>query len=196
MRKISPKYENPLDNILIDFCALLSPTFKIFNMTPNMITTLSMITGVYSIKEYVNKNYLNSAILYGLSYLFDCLDGFYARKYKMVTKFGDYYDHIKDITVIGVLLYLIFIKYYNKKNILIPLILIILLFTCQLQISCQETLYDNKAESDILQVLNLFPIFSKKKTQRILTVSRYVGLGTMNLFIIFSILYSRIIDNK
>ena len=30
---------------------------------------------------------------------FDVLDGNYARNYKMVTQFGDYFDHIKDLIV-------------------------------------------------------------------------------------------------
>ena len=44
-------------------------------------------------------NYIISAILYLTRYIFDCIDGFYARKYNMTTVFGDWYDHISDILI-------------------------------------------------------------------------------------------------
>ena len=33
------------------------------------------------------------AILYYIGYFFDCMDGNYARTYKMTSNFGDKYDH-------------------------------------------------------------------------------------------------------
>ena len=46
-----------------------------------------------------NNNYILACIYYFISYFFDVLDGIYAREYNMVSEFGDYYDHIKDIVV-------------------------------------------------------------------------------------------------
>ena len=64
--------------------------------------------------------------------MYDVLDGNYAKKYKMVTKFGDLYDHIKDISV-NILLVFVFYKYmtfkHNKRLCLILLIITIILFT-------------------------------------------------------------------
>jgi phosphatidylglycerophosphate synthase len=57
---------------------------------------------------YKNKPML-SVICYFISYFFDCCDGYYARKYNMCTKFGDFYDHVKDWVInflfIGLLIY-------------------------------------------------------------------------------------------
>lgn len=44
--------------------------------------------------------------LYVLSYVFDCIDGQYARLYGMTTDFGDMYDHISDV-VVTVLVYIV-----------------------------------------------------------------------------------------
>lgn len=42
---------------------------------------------------YVEK-YKIGTILYYIGYFFDCMDGNYARTYKMTSDFGDKYDHI------------------------------------------------------------------------------------------------------
>jgi len=39
------------------------------------------------------------------------MDGHYARKYKMTSKFGDLYDHIKDYTILALMLIIIFMRY-------------------------------------------------------------------------------------
>ena len=44
-----------------------------------------------------------------LSYFFDCMDGNFARTYKMQTKFGDYYDHIKDVIIMLIFALILFI---------------------------------------------------------------------------------------
>ena len=33
-----------------------------------------------------------------VGYFFDCMDGHFARKYNMVTEFGDMYDYITDLS--------------------------------------------------------------------------------------------------
>ena len=45
------------------------------------------------------------------AYLFDCLDGQYARAYGMVSKFGDYYDHITDVGSMVGLLVILAVRY-------------------------------------------------------------------------------------
>ena len=49
MRKIKKIYENPIDDILIDIAKYLCPYFKKCYITPNNLTTISLITGVLSI---------------------------------------------------------------------------------------------------------------------------------------------------
>ena len=171
MRKISKEHENPIDNILIDISELLSPLFYKLNFTPNMITTLSLITGLISIHFLKIKQYRLSAILYFISYFFDCMDGFYARKYNMVSKFGDYYDHIKDVFISIILIYLIL---KNQKNIKCKIILLVIFnFLSMIQLGCQERLYD-KDESDSLS----FTKYLCPNPMSTIKWSRYFGCGT------------------
>ena len=100
MRKIQKEYENPFDNLLILLSDKLSPLFKSMGLSPNDITSLSLVTGVGSAIAIFKRQYSLAAGLYIISYFFDCMDGFYARKYDMTSKFGDIYDHVKDILVV------------------------------------------------------------------------------------------------
>ena len=110
VRKIPENLENPIDNLIYKDIDKVSSIFKKYNFTPNMLTTISAFFGFLSIYAICKDKFLSGGILYFISYYFDCLDGYYARKYDMVTKFGDYYDHISDtvkiITIICTLYYI------------------------------------------------------------------------------------------
>jgi phosphatidylglycerophosphate synthase len=83
-------------------------------MNPNMITTLSNIACIITILLLSNANYYLAAFFILVSYFFDCAYGHIARKYNMVTVFGDYYDHNSDfVKIFAVLLTLYYIN-FNK----------------------------------------------------------------------------------
>ena len=116
-RKIISELENPIDNILI----ILSIKFgdilhKYKFITPNIITTISIILSIIAIYFIYIKYYKIGAILFFISYFFDCLDGNFARRFNMVTTFGDYYDHIGDIFKYLLLIYVILISNLNSKS--------------------------------------------------------------------------------
>ena len=96
MRKIDKSIDDLFDNIYINIADYVSPTFYNLNYTPNKITTLNIISLLIAIYFLLNHNYILGSIFYLLGYFFDVLDGFYARKYKMETSFGDKYDHYTD----------------------------------------------------------------------------------------------------
>ena len=82
MRKIPGKYENPIDDTILDFCEWICPYFKKIYMTPNMITTLADIIFIIALIFIYKGQYLIGAILFFGAYVFDCIDGHYARKYR------------------------------------------------------------------------------------------------------------------
>jgi phosphatidylglycerophosphate synthase len=96
MRKINSNLENPFDNAIYIIVEYLAPYAHKFGFTPNMITTSSNLFTIIAIYYLLNYYFVVAAILYLISYMFDCLDGYVARKYNMVSIFGDYYDHISD----------------------------------------------------------------------------------------------------
>ena len=121
MRKIIKEFENPIDNIIIDIVEKITPFLYRTGHTPNIITTYSFIFGLLSV-HYLNKNDITKFVLfYMISYFFDCIDGFMARKYNMTTKFGDLYDHITDTIVFVLILGVVYSKYkqYISTNIIL-----------------------------------------------------------------------------
>jgi hypothetical protein len=170
-RKISRKYENPLDNILIDLANYITPLLYNNKITPNMITTLSLILGILS-SIFLYKDKCKLAALFTLlAYFFDCVDGHLARKYNMVTIFGDYYDHFSDIFKFSLILVIFYIK--NKKKffkIIIPITIMFLLMI--IHFGCQEIIYD----VGNAPTLSLTEPFCPKESY--ITITKYFGCGT------------------
>ena len=157
MRKIPRELENPIYNFIVTLIDPLCPIFKKLHFTPNIITTLSLITGMFSAYFLYKSNVIVFSVLFLLSYIFDCMDGYYARKYDMVTRAGDIYDHIKD-TLVLILVLTVFI-YKNKNNIAVVIVsLIIMSLSLVLMLSffgCQERIY-NKSDSPTLSFTKRF----------------------------------------
>ena len=105
-----------------------------------LIVTLSLLFGLITIYLIYQKQFIGAGLSYMVSFFFDIMDGDYARRYNMTSKFGDYYDHIKDIVVgFGVL----FALYQNNKfsknvTIVIVILTLTLLSLMLIQVGCQE----------------------------------------------------------
>jgi len=138
MKKIPDEIDNPLDNILISIVDSLCPFFYKTKHTPNILTTYSLIFGLISCYFLNKKQIVIFGLFYFLSYFFDCFDGHYARKYNMTTKFGDMYDHVKDLSIIILIIYICFKNSKHNINIKIILILLISSVLMTTHLSCQE----------------------------------------------------------
>ena len=189
MRKINSKYENPIDNILISICEKIAPFFNKLNFTANKITTLSLLFGIISI-IFLYENYvITSLIFFVVAYFFDCLDGFYARKYNMVTDFGDKYDHIKDLIVYILFFSVLYIKSKDKKKFFIIMIFIIIFSILSfIHLGCQQCLYNKDSEVGNT-ILNSFKSFCKKNPTKNINYTKYFGCGTFILVIVICTLY-------
>jgi hypothetical protein len=189
LRKLPSKYENPIDNCIYILVENTTDYFHKLNFTPNMLTTIGVsFTGLmlYSIK---NNNYRNAAIYYMISYIFDCYDGYYARKYNMVTKFGDYYDHIHDVTKNILLFYVLYKKNPKRTIKYIPIVILLFVFAL-VHLKYQEDYYDRHYESKTLNFNHLLGIkkVSKNVAKRKLRYTRYFGCGTFYMAITMMIL--------
>ena len=80
MRKITCECENPLDNILIHISDYMCPYAKKLYLTPNILTTISLIFCGISVILLLNKQYLLAAFMYLISYYF--------RSWNMSNKFS------------------------------------------------------------------------------------------------------------
>jgi len=198
MRKIPKELENPFDNICIDIGDYLSTFFNKLNFTANGLTGVSLILGILSIKYYIEKKYLISGILYFISYMFDCFDGFYARKYNMVSDFGDAFDHFRDILIGCIIFWLIFKKYWKLGSWLryLPFFAGIFFLIMEVHIGCQEIYFNSSgAGSKFLSMLKkTCPKHSKQGSYDIMKTTKYFGTGSFAVYTTFLILFSAYVD--
>ena len=135
-----------------------------------------------------------ASVLYILSYFCDCLDGYVARKYNMVSKFGDMYDHISD--VVSFVLYNIVLYLINSRLffMFLPIILFFLV-GAQIHIAYQELYYNKPVESSTLNFLTNAFIYdkhlNKPRKSDIMKYTRYFGIGTLHFVIVcITLVYS------
>tara|TARA_B100001564_G_scaffold340063_1_gene333380 strand:+ start:881 stop:1450 length:570 start_codon:yes stop_codon:yes gene_type:complete len=185
MRKINKNMDNFVDNIFIDISKLLCPLFKYFNFTPNMITGINIICSILCLYYLYIEEYKLGALFLILTYLFDALDGFYARKYKMETHFGDLLDHYTDYIFYTGLYYLLLFKISFKNNTNFIFILSILTITSILHLGCTEhyNLASSKVNTQLSQLKKMCP------NKKYIHYTKYLGPGTSILFIIISLLF-------
>ena len=115
------------------------------------------------------------------------MDGYYARKYKMITKFGDYYDHIKDIIVFILFTVILIFKYKVFNNPEVILIYIILFIGVFFQYSCQEKYYARKKNMNI--AFGKIKKLCFSKPEKIMRVSRYLSSGTLIIYSCIVVIY-------
>jgi len=187
MRKIESKDENPIDNVLLDLCEKVSSYFKYWNWTPNHITMMRMLLSIIAIILIINNNFIGGALLYFLSYFFDCLDGHMARKYKMCSEFGDIFDHVVDFFVNLTVVILVLLKIRSERiRVLYVVIILILLLLMNIAIGCQEKIWDDSKEYKDDEYLSFLKKMCYRKDW--IKWTRFFGSGTFITSVTMSIL--------
>lgn len=178
MHKIPSRLENPIDNVIYYIIEYVAPTFYELGFTPNMITTMGNICTLIFIYYFLKKEFTLSAVFFFFSYVFDCLDGYIARSYNMVSEFGDYYDHISD--GLKTLAFVILLIITNKRLALfyLPISTLIFILMC-FHLANQEIYYDKPEVSKTLQTFkSLTNSKTKEDAEEIMKYSRFFGCGT------------------
>jgi phosphatidylglycerophosphate synthase len=182
MRKIPSNLDNPFDNIIINFCENTVSYLKQLNFTPNILTSISLLLGVFSVVLFCYDYYKLSAIIFLISYIFDCYDGHFARKYNMTTKFGCYYDHISDMLKLLLFFVAIYFKSKEKFFLIIP-ILIVLFILNLIHVGCVEKYTFQEVQS---QSLSYFQPLCPGNPEILLNYTRFFSSGTFVIvFVIF-----------
>jgi phosphatidylglycerophosphate synthase len=183
-RKLPPHLECPTDNLIYEIVDVLNPIAKDLGATPNILTTISGIFGIFAAMATWHGSFAWAAVYFMLCYLFDCMDGNFARRYDMVTEFGDYYDHVKDALVLTLLV----LTFLFQSAVRIPVIMRIVIiaamalaFTASLVvIGCQELYYDKHHESASLKV---FHCLCGDDVESHLHEMKWFGCGTASVIV-------------
>ena len=192
-KKVPDSMESPLDNHIYNSTDnIVIELDKIGWMSPNVVTTIGLIFGVISILFFVKGDWKKSILFLLLYYYFDCMDGYYARKFGKVTRFGDYYDHFRDWFVAGVMITLLFIKLKSKQDkIVFASITATLLLFCSMYVGCQEVI----GEEHGLLIENSSPTLGCTRGMcpnptKTIKVVRFFGPSTFVIFLCVYIWYS------
>jgi phosphatidylglycerophosphate synthase len=142
--KVPMEMHNELDVAFYEISdALAVQLRKIDGMTPNIITTIGLLFGVIGLLMLYKNKKIYSIVFLWLYYFSDCLDGLYARKYRMETEFGDYYDHFRDwsIGTLYGLMICIKLKTFHRRSVFL-LWLTVLSVLSMVYMGCQERLFE------------------------------------------------------
>lgn len=154
---------------------------------PNVITTYSFFFSLLSRWFLWYDNIMGFVIFNHLGYFFDCMDGQFARKYDMVSQFGDIYDHTTDIFV-DVLLFVIIWKKYQH---VIPMWCIALIpvaaFMLAMSMGCQQLNYNSQPGNELIDVNRILcPSASS------IQWTRFFGAGTWQWFMTMLVVFLHI----
>ena len=136
--KLNPNEEHPLDILIYKVTTPLLPIMYATNHSANTITSYSFFFGLLSLYSLWTGYVGLFVVFYLISYVFDCMDGQFAREYNMTTRFGDFYDHTTDMIVyIGIAV----VVFQKKKRPMTNTVLLILILTVSMvimSIGCQQ----------------------------------------------------------
>jgi hypothetical protein len=191
-RKVYGDIENPVDNVLIKISDILAPTFRSMGFTPNGLTTISLILGTASLYHLNSHDLTEFSIYASLSYLFDVMDGYYARKYNMETMVGDKYDHYKDLILVLAGFFIVYKQYGDslQNHPILIISALTLMVLGLINTGCQEKIKNDNTsgQEEILRVLDpLVP--QKENCSYHMSYLKYFGIGTLVLLGICAIWY-------
>ena len=193
VNKLLDHHECPIDSFIFKIVDKHLHIFHKLGMTPNTLTTLGIFFGFLTAYQILQGRLWLAAIFWIIAYYFDCADGKFARKYNMISKFGDLYDHLADLGKVIIVLVALF--YSNKKATTAKqwffiTILIVLGFLQMIHIAYQESIYNKKEESLYLNVLRKIFV-NEENADKIIYYTRHFGCGTWYVFFCILILFWR-----
>ena len=144
-----------------------------------MITTIGNVFRILVLFLMYKRRFRLAAVMWLVSYYFDCLDGYVARKYKMASKWGSMYDHVSDI-IIAVLILLAIWRINPKLCVWVLVIFIPYTILTYYFYTLQQSYYDDDTHTglDMVIIYSIFPKTNKKNAERILPYMRYFGSST------------------
>ncbi len=168
----------------------LLPLFRSWSFTPNILTTFSLITMALA-TYFLFVDTRVSAFLLVASYLFDCCDGMFARKYNMCSPFGMAYDATKDGIMNSTFYFLLIYRYtsYFHIDVMITLLFsFITVYLCTVWLGINEAIVHFNTHGDTNYAEHRVKQFKQK------TIGVWLYVTMMRIFYILVKPYVR--NNK
>jgi len=173
-RKISREFENPIDNVVIDAAAWVNSRLIGIGVRPNWITLGSLLLGLGAAWFAWRGEWAWALGLTVLSYLMDCMDGNMARRYGLITVFGDWFDHVSDVLKYVLLFGAMGLTPHlsRMEKCVFFVVSVVLLGLMLKHLGCQEKAYKKMREDSMTALERLCPVPEEIKW------TRYFGMGT------------------
>ena len=179
--------QDPVDTQILRHTRRILPYLKQTNHTPNDVTTYSFICGLLSVLLLYNGAVAAFCVLFFLSYIFDCMDGQMARKYDMVTKDGDAYDHATDWVVYILLFYVMYNRYkrVSGRFVVLAVLAVALVGTC-VYTGCQQAYTKQNGAHATREFQDIFIPLAVPNG---IHVARYTGFGCLVVIVILCVVF-------
>lgn len=189
VKYILPPNAGTIDKIFCyPICSKIDKIFIDLGMTPNIITTMTLVIRIYiSYNILVGELNYFDIILYLISWILDGLDGFIARNHNMKSEFGAIYDPLVDVVTHTILFIVLKISYYKKNKMIWLFFVIYLLITFFITIKADKKDY-NKLKIWEKSFFKLYESFGIKKVNNI--NGFVIGPGFMYSFFILILIYT------
>lgn len=175
---------------LLKLANYLSPKIKKYNFKPNDITTYGILLNAFALINLLNNEFQVFILLFFTAYFCDILDGYYARKYDLVTINGEKYDRFADwIKLLST--YIIFTQIYQKKINYKIIGFTILIFTlCNIHFTIKKSLENKEDENKCIKIWSkCVSWISKEKLEKISVYTRQFDESMTILFLILIMIY-------
>jgi phosphatidylglycerophosphate synthase len=194
MHKLSKDQEGPVDIVFLTIAEWITPFFHATGHTPNIITTYSLISALVACYYLWKGHLMTFIVLYLLAYLFDCVDGYMARRYNQITVFGDYYDHVSDNIKYIILLLVIVCKYPLNNVVPIFILLGVLGIGMCIYMGCSQKSIKRKNSKSQAETLDIFQSLCASDTT--IQWAKYFSCGTIQIASVASVVYLELCQKK
>lgn len=131
-----------VDNVYSQLVLKTLPFWHSLGITPNMLTTMGLISSVLCIYFIWKRNMYPALLFLVLRMYLDYTDGLLARTYNQTSNFGDWYDHIVDMFAFAIPLIIVLAKTKHPLAYLTPVLLG--MFAMTINLGCIEKRYYNE----------------------------------------------------
>ena len=187
-RNIPRDHAPPIDNVIIDAFAPHSVHLVNKGVTPNHLSILGFLFALVALVALYYGHLVWFVVLFGVSYIFDAVDGWTARTYSLYSPWGEALDHWKDIAVGAALILIIAVKRRPPAPLMFGLLVLYGLAVTG-EACVQQAIEDRKAKAQvgsdnaIAGMTALCPPGSDPRVMRYLATPTFLAIAGVGLLV-------------
>lgn len=143
-----------LDKLILKYgCVPLARFFHVTGHTANSISLYGLFFTLGSLYYLWKDDMLRFSVYFWITYLLDCLDGYYARRYNMISFQGDVFEHVRDVVSLVAMVFICCVRYVVTARVIVWFVLSSILTGIHVGCVQKDYVHDHFESLDVLQVL-------------------------------------------